>query len=189
MAKSKAENKTKSDAVLEAEKHEYQSQKDWRPLTSPEKLKEHQEMMAEKRKKDSKPPVAKPVYVQPQRRADGKYMKGCIAPNPSGRPLDGSRQLDHLLAAIRRVESKQNKNLLEHFVVRAFVSDKVLIAILKKICPDLQAISVTPGFNEEMTNEMALQIQQRLRERYGDPLIQEESETPPLLESATKNLS
>ena len=182
MAKSK--KKTKSAATRKSERHGYESQKKWKPLYSKEKLKAQQEEMSEKLKKASKPPVAKKVYVQPVRHADGRYVKGCISPNASGRPLNGTTQLSHLLAAVRRVESRENKNLLEHFVSRAFVTDKVLIAVMKKLIPDLQSIAVSPNFNEEMTDAVAQDIQKKLAERYGSTRDQEHSETLPILESA-----
>lgn len=163
--------KEKSDAVLKSERHEYESQKKWRPLLSKEKLKSHQEGMSEKIGAASKPPVSQKVYVQPQRRVDGKYKKGCVSPNPTGRPLDGTTQLDHLLTAVRKVESKVNKNLLEHFVERAFITDKVLIAVIKKLIPDLQSIAVTPDFNQEMSDDIAKDIQKKLSERFGDTII------------------
>jgi len=161
MAKDRAENKTKSAAVLKSERHEYDSQKNWKHLCSPEKLKAFREETASKKAKSLESPKPKQtVYVK--RYSDGKYMKG-ECPNPTGRPLDGTTHLAHLLAAVRKVESRENKNLLEHFVERAFRTDKVLIAVMKKLIPDLQSISVSPDFNKEMTDETALHIQQMLR--------------------------
>lgn len=127
--------------------------------------------------------------VEVKRGIGGKYLSGSSG-NILGRPVDGKNQLDRLLVAIRKVESEENKNLLQHFVKRGFESDTILIAIFNKIIPNLQSIAVSPDFNQEMSDDMAMQIQKRLKARYGDPPVQEEdekSETSPLLESETEN--
>lgn len=56
--------------------------------------------------------------------------------NPNGRPKKGDSAEEMLLVAIRTVEKSKRKNLLNHFVRRAFKNDKVLIALVKKIVPD-----------------------------------------------------
>jgi len=50
------------------------------------------------------------------------------------------RELDD---AIIEVGSKKRKQLLEHFVERAFIDDTALIALMKKMVPDLKAIDLT----------------------------------------------
>lgn len=60
--------------------------------------------------------------------------------NPNGRPKKGDSAEEMLLLAIKTVEKASRKNLLNHFVRRAFKNDKVLIAIIKKIIPDKQYI-------------------------------------------------
>jgi len=133
-----------------------------------------------------KPHQVEPVEVK--RGPGGRWLPGSC-PNPLGRPVDGKNQLDRLLVAIRKVESEENKNLLQHFVQRGFESDTILIAIFNKIIPNLQSIAVSPDFNQSMTDEMAMQIQKKLKARYGDPPVQEEekSETLSLSESESEN--
>lgn len=59
--------------------------------------------------------------------------------NPKGRPKGGV-SVDDLYKAIRAVETKRGKGktLLNHFVTRAFENDKVLVALMKKILPDIE---------------------------------------------------
>ena len=45
--------------------------------------------------------------------------------------------LDELKTAIRTVEKRRKRRLLEHFIERAFKNDTVLIALLKKFVPDI----------------------------------------------------
>lgn len=61
-----------------------------------------------------------------------------LAGNPGGpgRPR-GPGLSQRLLEAIQSVEARHRKPLLEHFVERAYTSDRVLIALLKKLIPDL----------------------------------------------------
>lgn len=42
---------------------------------------------------------------------------------------------------IKEVEQEKGKNLLKHFVERAFESDIVAIALLNKLFPDLECIA------------------------------------------------
>jgi len=70
-----------------------------------------------------------------------------VAPRDKlGRLLPGSQlakmrkrtyDLAELKQAINTVESRKRKKLLEHFIDRAFKSDQVLIALLKKFVPDI----------------------------------------------------
>ena len=49
--------------------------------------------------------------------------------------MDGP-EIQELREAIKKSEKKRDKTLFEHFIERAFESDKVLIALMKKIIPD-----------------------------------------------------
>lgn len=59
--------------------------------------------------------------------------------NPSGRPK--SKITTALENAIREAEVRNNKSLLEHFVERAYVDDTVLIALMRKILPDVKYVA------------------------------------------------
>ncbi len=71
------------------------------------------------------------------------WKKG-ISANPKGRPK-GTTRTNLLMDAIAKVEKqKGKKKFLLHAVQEAYTDNKVLIAILKKIIPDLKAIEI-PG--------------------------------------------
>uniref|UniRef100_A0A6M3KN86 Uncharacterized protein n=1 Tax=viral metagenome TaxID=1070528 RepID=A0A6M3KN86_9ZZZZ len=55
-----------------------------------------------------------------------------------GRPR--KPEVEELRTAIKCVEKDKKKKLLTHFVERAYVNDHVLVALGKKIVPDLSAI-------------------------------------------------
>jgi len=55
--------------------------------------------------------------------------------NKSGRPR--KPEIELFRAALEKVEQEQGTTLLEHAVKRAFTSEAVLVAVLKKILPDL----------------------------------------------------
>ena len=56
--------------------------------------------------------------------------------NPAGRPKKGKTHLEALEKAIRDHENKTGQNLWEHFVKQAFVDNKVMIALGKKLVAD-----------------------------------------------------
>jgi hypothetical protein len=157
---------------LKSQKHEYASQKKWKPLYSPAKLKLHREEMKAKAVEDKKVKVRVCTVVKPVCEG-GRWPKG-FAPNPLGRPLLGTNRLELLLDAVRRVECKKNKMLLDYFVERAYEDDSVLIAVVRKLNPDLAAIQLSAAV-DVMSDETARDIQAKLRERY----LLVTSETPP----------
>jgi len=162
MAKAKA----KSKAVLKSKRHGYKSQKNWKPLCSSAKLKKHKQEMAAKNAEAAKPPKVRIQPVKVLRRPDGKWLPGS-SPNPSGAPVLGTNRLELLLTAVRKVESRKNKTLLEYFVSRAFDDDGVLIALIRKLHPDLAAIQLSTLEDNSMNDAMALEIQKKLRCRYN----------------------
>ena len=70
-------------------------------------------------------------------------MKG-ISNNPDGRPNLREASSQKLRDIIKRVAKRHNnKSLITHAVEQAYKDNTVLIAIMRKILPDLKAIDVT----------------------------------------------
>jgi hypothetical protein len=68
-------------------------------------------------------------------RSNTTFRKG-ESGNPKGRPKDPL--IAEMREALETVEKKKHKKLLIRFFEQAFTNDKVLIAAVKKIAPDLQ---------------------------------------------------
>jgi len=69
--------------------------------------------------------------------------------NPAGRPK-GSKTKFSIVAleeSIREVEKECQTSFFRHVVKRAFISDKVLIALLKKLIPDVQYTGPDDGLS------------------------------------------
>ena len=96
------------------------------------------------------------------RGADGKWLPGCPSPNPKGGPLLGKNRLDLLLTAVRKVESEKNKLLLVHFVEEAYKDNGVLIALIRKLHPDLSAVALSNIIDETELNEHSDLLKQHL---------------------------
>lgn len=117
-------------------------------------------MKSKKKKKKKKPAIA--------RTSDGKFGKG-VCGNPEGRPK-GSRNkysIADLHDAIKGVEEEKGKKLLTHFVEQAFEDKNVLVALMKKMLPDLKSVeALVADFRSAMDDEMAEAIRNKLLERF-----------------------
>ena len=102
--------------------------------------------------------------VNLRRKANGQVQKGSIL-NPDGRPKD-TCFTDELHTAMRRVERKKGKTVMEHFCEQAFEDTTVVVSLLRKLCPDLKAVQIESIANA-MTDERAAQIQKELKERFA----------------------
>ena len=60
-----------------------------------------------------------------------------VSGNPNGRP--SKPEIDDLRAALDKVKEEQNLSLLEHLVRRAYEDNSVLIALARKLLPDLKS--------------------------------------------------
>ena len=69
------------------------------------------------------------------------YKKG-ESGNPNGRP-QGTTRTNLLMDAIAKVEKRKKKKILLHAIEQAYDDPKIMVAILKKIIPDLKAIEIT----------------------------------------------
>ena len=76
------------------------------------------------------------------KKGNPNWKKG-VSANPNGRPK-GTTRTNLLMDAIAKVEKqKGKKKFLIHAVEQAYTDTKVLVAILKKIIPDLKAVEIT----------------------------------------------
>lgn len=70
-----------------------------------------------------------------ERDEKGHFIKGKSA-NPDGKPEGTKSYITLLEEALKDVESVKGKQLFKRFIERAFITDKVLIAAMKKFVPD-----------------------------------------------------
>jgi len=86
-------------------------------------------------------------FPKPERDARGCYKKGYTGNCFDRRDLDLS-PINQFRKALREVASLKGKTLLRHFTERAYEEDHVLTAAMKKILPDLQAITQDVRFDK-----------------------------------------
>jgi len=105
---------------------------------------------------------------KPEKGVPSRFPKGTSG-NPNGRPK-GIRNRPTVIEfeqSIARVEKKKRKNLIDHFIERAYENDKVLIAVMKKRFPDLRSIEGMLGVGMfTMSDEEAAAIQKKLKQRW-----------------------
>lgn len=90
--------------------------------------------------------------------------KNVFQPGNSGRPI-GSKNyfsMQTLIQACKYVEKKKGKSIYRHFVERAYISDRVLIALMNKIMPDLSKELSHEG--EDWFKENGLEIMSQAEE-------------------------
>lgn len=90
--------------------------------------------------------LKKPEYIEPEGRGHKRSlisMKGSTGK---------SRQfISELHAAIRRVETRRNKRLVDHLVDMAFEDKQVLLAVARKILPDLKHVEAVKHTDTDIT--------------------------------------
>jgi len=60
--------------------------------------------------------------------------------NPVGRPKGSVNKRTELMNALKRVEKKKRKTIWAHFIEEAYKDRGVLIALMKKLVPDMKFI-------------------------------------------------
>ena len=74
--------------------------------------------------------------------------------NPKGRPKNKASLA--LQEALQAAEKKNNKSLLEHFVQRAYEDDTVLIALMRKILPDVKFVAADVHSQKDISVTVSL---------------------------------
>lgn len=107
-----------------------------------------------------------------KKRVVGRPWKKGQSGNPKGRPPLGLSQLDNLTRAITEVERESKKDLLKHFVKRAFSSDTVLIAVMKKRHPDLKSIQMEVKPQDENAKQRQAELRKKYIQRFQPPAME-----------------
>lgn len=100
--------------------------------------------------------------------AEGRFIKGSPGAGVGISKAARTRlTIKDLLIALEHVEAKQKLSLLEHFVTRAYKDDPVLVALMKKLLPDLKSVEqFTVGGTVEMDEQTAHDVQEEFRQRF-----------------------
>lgn len=100
--------------------------------------------------------------------AQGRFIKGSPGANAGTKKSRRNRlTMKDLLIALEHVEAKMNLSILEHFVRRAYEDNPVLIALMKKLLPDLKSIEqFSIGSSMEMDEQTARDVQEEFRQRF-----------------------
>jgi hypothetical protein len=113
--------------------------------------------------KRSKKKKRKPI----DRRDNGTFAPGTSG-NPGGRKKGSKNRMSvaRLYDAIEKIEADQDINVMEEFVKKAMKSPRLMIALFKKILPDLKAVEMLAGLFDS-DDETAAAIQAKMKERFG----------------------
>jgi hypothetical protein len=94
--------------------------------------------MEEQNRIDHKPEYIESEYLPTPDEVAPRDARGRLLPGAQlSKMKKRTYNLEELRQAINTVEKRKRKKLLEHFISRAYKSDKVLIALLKKFVPDI----------------------------------------------------
>lgn len=129
------------------------------------KYKVLQGMGKPKKKPTTRKPKTKPRGQKPKRASNGQLLE---CGNPKGRPKGSKNRysIAELWAAIQKVERKKKRKLLEAFVDQAYGNPTIMVALMKKVFPDLKSVEGILGILESsMSDELAEAIQNKLRKR------------------------
>lgn len=118
--------------------------------------------------------VKKKVVVKKKKKvlraANGTLLPGNTA-NPEGRK-PGTTHLDEFKLAMKEVETKKRKTLMQHFCEQAFVSDRILAIWVERVLPALKAIQIQEvpgdGMSEEEKEEVRKEHKRRFEGLYGN---------------------
>jgi len=78
-----------------------------------------------------------------------QWSKGTSG-NPNGRPRKGKAESDKLREAVKRVAKRRGIDFYEAFAEMALEEPSVMIALMRKLLPDLKAIENTSDIQEHL---------------------------------------
>jgi hypothetical protein len=110
---------------------------------------------------------------KPAKRGKGR-PKGAVAPKRLTREAILSKTIDKALSfmdIMRVVETEQGVSFIKHCFQRAYLDDKMAIALLKKLVPDLKMIeaSVTANVDGNLTVTASLDLNEVLLQGLPKP--------------------
>lgn len=95
------------------------------------------------------------------------FEKGNKA-NLKGRPKGVKNYTTLLAKALKKYEKETNKDLFKRFIERAFVNDKVLIAIMKKFVPDMEKSEISTDSEMVIINLVPVKTPQDVENLEGN---------------------
>ena len=104
-----------------------------------------------------------------KRDRNGRVLPGQSSINPNGRPKRGETKSDRLMEAISRYQLGMKldpRNPTDHFIRRSFKSDTTLIALMKKLYPDLKSIEQLNISGGSIPEEEMEKIRKEYRKRF-----------------------
>jgi len=75
--------------------------------------------------------------ISPNSLANLKHFKKGVSANPKGRPKGSVDFFTQVRDTMKKVEKEKGISLIEYAVRKAYTNPQVLIAILKKVIPDM----------------------------------------------------
>ena len=70
--------------------------------------------------------------------------------NPKGRPKGSANKRDELWQAINKIQKGKSRTLIEHAITKAYEDNTILVAILRKLIPDLKAVEITGADGQDI---------------------------------------
>lgn len=102
--------------------------------------------------------------------AKGHFVKGFVT-NPNGRPKGSTNRFSiaDLRKSIENVEKKKRKKFMEAWIESSWGDANAMSNIANYMLPKLRSIEGAIGLVESsMSDELAISIQQKLKERFSN---------------------
>jgi len=87
--------------------------------------------------------------IQATRDKSGRFIEG-ISGNIKGKPPGSKNYLTLLERALKEYETEKGKSLFKRLAERAFISDQVMLSIVKKFIPDLKALEIKDSGQDQL---------------------------------------